>query len=322
MCALQIALPIQRGCTIFSRQDIFVSTTDRAPRKLKLSAADFRRSPLSFQHVGVNVAFLRGNQTLNRAKGLSPQRLVARASSESPKQPSDNQPQNSSFRSRDGEDSQAGRDVGGISESGFGFNRQDGSEKEQQDRAKKGGRDANAGASFKEPKRTHDQSTVLSENIATSRGNGQTRNTGGKDSSEADGDVFRARVSEGGNGLAGGRDVGVEIRGPDSVDGTRRQDVYSKQAVGVEGKGTEYSAAEDDPKINVAIAGAAGLLWEKLKNNPVVHLFAQWPAWQQKKRLERLQAIADANPKDASKQAALLSELYKSRFVGKSVGSI
>ncbi|KDP22165.1 hypothetical protein JCGZ_25996 [Jatropha curcas] len=36
-----------------------------------------------------------------------------------------------------------------------------------------------------------------------------------------------------------------------------------------------------------------------------------WPFWQQEKRLERLIAEADANPKDADKQSALLAELNK-----------
>ncbi|KAK9143964.1 hypothetical protein Syun_013364 [Stephania yunnanensis] len=36
-----------------------------------------------------------------------------------------------------------------------------------------------------------------------------------------------------------------------------------------------------------------------------------WPFWRQEKRLERLIAEADANPKDAAKQSALLAELNK-----------
>jgi ATP-dependent metalloprotease len=55
-------------------------------------------------------------------------------------------------------------------------------------------------------------------------------------------------------------------------------------------------------------------VWEALKQNVVVELLSRWPAWQQKKKLERALALADANPKDASKQAALLAELYKQRY--------
>ncbi|KAI3471203.1 hypothetical protein Pfo_027866 [Paulownia fortunei] len=39
--------------------------------------------------------------------------------------------------------------------------------------------------------------------------------------------------------------------------------------------------------------------------------FSWWPFWRQEKRLERLIAEADANPKDAAKQSALLAELNK-----------
>ncbi|KAA8540015.1 hypothetical protein F0562_026707 [Nyssa sinensis] len=39
--------------------------------------------------------------------------------------------------------------------------------------------------------------------------------------------------------------------------------------------------------------------------------FNWWPFWRQEKRLERLIAEADANPKDAEKQSALLAELNK-----------
>ncbi|KAK4436235.1 ATP-dependent zinc metalloprotease FTSH 11, chloroplastic/mitochondrial [Sesamum alatum] len=39
--------------------------------------------------------------------------------------------------------------------------------------------------------------------------------------------------------------------------------------------------------------------------------FSWWPFWRQEKRLERLIADADANPKDAAKQSALLAELNK-----------
>ncbi|PPS01397.1 hypothetical protein GOBAR_AA19259 [Gossypium barbadense] len=41
--------------------------------------------------------------------------------------------------------------------------------------------------------------------------------------------------------------------------------------------------------------------------------FNWWPFWRQEKRLDRLIAEADANPKDAAKQSALLAELNKHR---------
>ncbi|CAK9138440.1 unnamed protein product [Ilex paraguariensis] len=42
--------------------------------------------------------------------------------------------------------------------------------------------------------------------------------------------------------------------------------------------------------------------------------FHWWPFWRQEKRLERLIVEADANPKDAAKQSALLAELNKHRL--------
>lgn len=39
-----------------------------------------------------------------------------------------------------------------------------------------------------------------------------------------------------------------------------------------------------------------------------------WPFWRQEKRLEQLLTEADANPKDAAMQSALLAELNKHRF--------
>lgn len=42
--------------------------------------------------------------------------------------------------------------------------------------------------------------------------------------------------------------------------------------------------------------------------------FSWWPFWQQEKRLDRLIADADANPKDTALQSALLVELNKHRY--------
>ena len=46
----------------------------------------------------------------------------------------------------------------------------------------------------------------------------------------------------------------------------------------------------------------------------VMDWYSWWPFWRQEKRLERLTAEADANPKDAAKQSALLAELNKQRL--------
>lgn len=65
-------------------------------------------------------------------------------------------------------------------------------------------------------------------------------------------------------------------------------------------------------------SGGGGIFksaWDSLRDNAVIQFVNIWPAWQQKKRLERILAQADSNPKDPAKQAALLAELYKQRYV-------
>lgn len=58
-------------------------------------------------------------------------------------------------------------------------------------------------------------------------------------------------------------------------------------------------------------------LWATMKSKfqkvieIVMDWYSWWPFWRQEKRLERLTAEADANPKDAAKQSALLAELNK-----------
>lgn len=60
-------------------------------------------------------------------------------------------------------------------------------------------------------------------------------------------------------------------------------------------------------------------LWATMKSKfqkvieIVMDWYSWWPFWRQEKRLERLTAEADANPKDAAKQSALLAELNKQR---------
>ncbi|OMO50029.1 Peptidase M41 [Corchorus olitorius] len=56
-------------------------------------------------------------------------------------------------------------------------------------------------------------------------------------------------------------------------------------------------------------------VWAMIKNGMerlvALDWFSWWPFWRQEKRLDRLIAEADANPKDAAKQSALLAELNK-----------
>lgn len=59
-------------------------------------------------------------------------------------------------------------------------------------------------------------------------------------------------------------------------------------------------------------------VWTRLRNGFEGVLkwdwFNWWPFWRQEKKLDHLIADANANPKDAAKQAALLAELNKHRY--------
>jgi len=53
------------------------------------------------------------------------------------------------------------------------------------------------------------------------------------------------------------------------------------------------------------------LAWKKMTAFSFSDWLSWWPLWQREKRLEQLLAQANANPRDASKQSALLAELNK-----------
>ncbi|XP_077212613.1 FTSH protease 11 [Tasmannia lanceolata] len=61
----------------------------------------------------------------------------------------------------------------------------------------------------------------------------------------------------------------------------------------------------------VFLIGVLGTLRKGFDKVAISEWFSWWPFWRQEKRLERLIAEADANPKDAAKQNALLAELNK-----------
>ncbi|KAL1550695.1 ATP-dependent zinc metalloprotease FTSH 11, chloroplastic/mitochondrial, variant 2 [Salvia divinorum] len=63
--------------------------------------------------------------------------------------------------------------------------------------------------------------------------------------------------------------------------------------------------------IMVFLVGVFARLREGFEKFLYSDWFSWWPFWRQEKRLERLIAEADANPKDAAKQSALLAELNK-----------
>ncbi|KAK4362965.1 hypothetical protein RND71_018206 [Anisodus tanguticus] len=63
--------------------------------------------------------------------------------------------------------------------------------------------------------------------------------------------------------------------------------------------------------ILVFLMGLFAKVKEGFENILMSDWFSWWPFWQQEKRLERLIAEADANPKDAALQSSLLAELNK-----------
>lgn len=75
---------------------------------------------------------------------------------------------------------------------------------------------------------------------------------------------------------------------------------------------------DEVPKSNVPLMAFLMGVWAMLKRGYERLLETDWlswlPFWPQEKRLERLIAEADANPKDAAKQSALLAELNKHRL--------
>lgn len=107
---------------------------------------------------------------------------------------------------------------------------------------------------------------------------------------------------------------GYQIREPDShSDDTGKEEVLITQSDTQRGGNEEGDKSGDSLTTSWPLAGFPGMIWDKIRLNSLVAFISSWPAWQQRKKLERLIADADANPKDATKQAALMTELYKQR---------
>lgn len=62
------------------------------------------------------------------------------------------------------------------------------------------------------------------------------------------------------------------------------------------------------------VGALLAMVWDRLMRNSLVAFITSWPAWQKRRKLERLLSEADANPQDAEKQAVLLAELFKQRL--------
>ncbi|KAL0452429.1 UNVERIFIED_CONTAM: ATP-dependent zinc metalloprotease FTSH 11, chloroplastic/mitochondrial [Sesamum latifolium] len=88
--------------------------------------------------------------------------------------------------------------------------------------------------------------------------------------------------------------------------------VFSETSVSVEAESVVKNGdTKERLPIMVFLIGVFARLKTGLKNILYSDWFCWWAFWRQEKRLERLIADADANPKDAAKQSALLAELNK-----------
>lgn len=110
-----------------------------------------------------------------------------------------------------------------------------------------------------------------------------------------------AGVIDGGNGAVGHADVSVSSS---HVDDTPLRNAGAQ----------DEHAKETSTSTSFDVLSVPTMLWERILQNPLVAFIRSWPAWQQRRKLEQLLAEADSQPHDATKQAALLAELYKQRF--------
>ncbi|KAF2315501.1 hypothetical protein GH714_039954 [Hevea brasiliensis] len=130
-------------------------------------------------------------------------------------------------------------------------------------------------------------------------------------------DSIKPKVNE----LSGGDSSAVSGFGVSGIDelargrsGRESSEMHSENAMGSEGN-NEKLLQEQGVNNNIPLLVFLVGLWASarggLEKLLASHWFTWWPFWQQEKLLDRLIAEADANPKDADKQSALLAELNK-----------
>lgn len=107
---------------------------------------------------------------------------------------------------------------------------------------------------------------------------------------------------------------GVELKSKFSEVG---KETESENVVESEGKSGTVVGTDDKKNWLPLLAFLLGV-WTRTRTGFEKMLMwdwlSWWPFWRQEKRLEHLIAEADANPKDAAKQSALLVELNKHRL--------
>ncbi|EOY23470.1 Cell division protease ftsH isoform 3 [Theobroma cacao] len=83
------------------------------------------------------------------------------------------------------------------------------------------------------------------------------------------------------------------------------------ESEGQNDKLVENEGAKSKIPAMVFLMGVWAMMRNGLERLAALDWFSWWPFWRQEKRLDRLIAEADANPKDAAKESALLAELNK-----------
>ena len=115
---------------------------------------------------------------------------------------------------------------------------------------------------------------------------------------------------EGGHAVGGfeNESDGIELN---NIDGETENGVESERQ-------NDKLVGNEGPKSKIPAMVFLMGVWAMIKNGMeklmALDWFSWWPFWRQEKRLDHLIAEADANPKDAAKQSALLAELNKHRF--------
>ncbi|XWS37949.1 hypothetical protein CRYUN_Cryun19dG0089100 [Craigia yunnanensis] len=107
-----------------------------------------------------------------------------------------------------------------------------------------------------------------------------------------------------------------DFEGRPAVDGFEVNNIDGKTENVVESEGlNDKLVGNEGSKSKIPAMVFLMGVWAMIKNGMeklvAFDWFSWWPFWRQKKRLDRLIAEADANPKDAAKQSALLAELNK-----------
>lgn len=118
----------------------------------------------------------------------------------------------------------------------------------------------------------------------------------------------------------GAENITSEVRVEDRTDklesgneGLRLFVAEKKLVSEQESSGDRVEKTGDGEKLSLPLylARFLALVWKKMTAFSFSDWFSWWPLWQREKKLEQLLAQANANPRDASKQSALLAELNK-----------